>query len=159
MTLPLRGRAVGTYPGGDPDFLTVNGIATAIGPFQASGNVLRTGGSNPFYISGDFTLTSNTGDLTGTYDGWYEIPEPFLGVILVGGTFEITGGTERFEDAEGSGQAEGVVEFTESGPVLRLRFRGTVTMNVPQGEGHGGRCRRRGRRHRRGDDDDDEDED
>lgn len=174
VTLPLRGCAEGTYPGGDPDFLTVDGsvavdgIATPLGRFVASGNVDRHGGSNPFYISGDFTLTpvgpSHVGEMTGIYKGWYEIPEPFAGVVLVGAEFRITGGTGCFEGAEGSGEAEGVVEFTESGPVLKLRFWGTVTVKAPPREPREpreprtrrGRSHRQCRRHRHGDDGEDD---
>jgi len=135
--LPLRGFAVGAHGGRGPDSLTVRGIATALGPFEASGTVERNGGSNPFHVSGELSFACNTGELTGTYEGWYEIPERFEGLIPVGGTFVITGGTGRFEGAEGSGEGEGYVEFTESGPVLRVRLDGTVTMKVPQGRGRG----------------------
>lgn len=136
VTLPLRGFAVGTYEGGD-ESLIVEGTATAIGPFEASGDVVRDPG-DPFAISGNFTLSSRTGDLIGTYQGWYEIPEPFEGIIPVGANMVITGGTERFEDAGGSADVEGSVEFTGQGVVLRVRLRGTVTMKVPRGRGRGG---------------------
>ena len=135
VTLPLRGSAVGTYAGNSPELLTVEGVATAVGPFEAWGDVVRDA-ADPFAVSGTFTLSCHTGELNGTYQGWYDIPQPFAGIIPVGANFLITGGTERFEDASGSGDVEGRVELTGQGAVLKVRLRGTVTMNVPQGQGH-----------------------
>jgi len=96
-----------------------------VGRFQASGDVVRS--ADPFTVSGTFTLTANKGTLTGTYEGWWQIPEPFVGILPVGGSFVVTGGTAKYAGASGSGVITGEVEFTGQGAVLRVTFDGTLS--------------------------------
>jgi hypothetical protein len=60
-------------------------------------------------VDGAFTLTAANGDqIFGTYDTIVIVGD---GTIAASGTFEITGGTGRFDDASGSGIIDATGDF------------------------------------------------
>lgn len=130
-TEPFVGTATGTYPAGSqPDLLDVQGSIDTLGSFDASSDVIR--GGDPSVVSGVFSLHfSGNNVLQGTYDGWFEIPEPFEGVILVGGYMTFTGGSGQYKDASGGAEIQGQVEFGGGPSVLTLSFDGTVITKKP----------------------------
>lgn len=125
-TEPFVGTATGTYPaGGQPDFLDVQGNIDTLGSFQGSSDVI--GGGDPSLVSGVFSLHFGGNNvLQGTYEGWFQTPEPFEGVILVGGYMTFTGGTGKYKNASGGADIQGQVEFA-GGPHMTLSFNGSVT--------------------------------
>lgn len=125
--VPFRARYE-TYPEAEfvpPFYLKVAipaaGQATHLGEstWYADMWVCLTEEPNPQW-SDNMTFTAANGDkLFGTYEGWgTPIPDPEFW-----GTFEITGGTGRFEGVTGSGDYRGQV----TGETGMLYFEGTLT--------------------------------
>ncbi|NIV30456.1 MAG: hypothetical protein GWN58_13455 [Anaerolineae bacterium] len=116
-----------TYPEAELDFpylmveIPAAGQATHLGEstFYADMWVLLTVVPNPQW-SDNMTLTAANGDeLWGTYEGWgTPIPDPEFW-----GTFEISGGSGRFEGVTGSGAYWGQV----TGETGMLYLEGTLT--------------------------------
>lgn len=103
-----------------------HGVATAIGAFTvASVDCIRSADPNftpPFkFNSTQFVLTARNGDtVVMSYSGTASLSP--VGLLLLNGSFTITGGTGEFRKARGSGTLAGVED------ILSVPARGYVTL-------------------------------
>ena len=80
---------------------------------------------------GQFTLTTCSGTIQGTYRGHAGLPSA-AGNVYVSGEFTIAGGTEHFEDATGEGLL--VVVANLASPTADLELAGSLSVPPPQCE-------------------------
>ncbi len=93
--------------------ITGTGLANVVGAFTVtSTDCIRSNVPGQFFppytfSSSTFTLTAANGDqIVATYGGNAELSP--LGLLVLTGTYTITGGTGQFRDASGSGTLAGV---------------------------------------------------
>ena len=108
--------------GGRCDVLTVQidgtGHATHLGRFTTDQSHCASPASLDF-TAGVFTLTAANGDqLRGTYSGQFVPLEPPL--FAIDGQFTFVGGTGRFADATGGGDASGVQNLATGEATVEL---------------------------------------
>ena len=96
--------------------ITGTGLANVVGAFTVTSNdCIRSNVQGQFYppftfSSSTFTLTAANGDqIVATYGGNAELNP--LGLLVLTGTYTITGGTGQFHNAMGSGTLAGVEDI------------------------------------------------
>ena len=88
----------------------IHGTHTGVGTWSSFETVdLCSNGDGSGAVEGEFTLTAANGDqIFGTYTTLLLVGD---GAIAASGTYEITGGTGRFEDATGTGTIDATGDF------------------------------------------------
>jgi hypothetical protein len=124
--VPFKGSFSGTsiVVSGRCDVLTnvisATGQITHLGRFTtAQSHCIDPTGADPLaFTQGVFTFTAANGDtIFGTYSG-HLVPTATPGVFEVDGEFTIEGGTGRFANASGGGEASGETNLADpAGPV------------------------------------------
>jgi hypothetical protein len=132
--LPLAAYTTGTIEGlpPPPPFhlgFSGSGIASHMGCISLTGDELETFDKPPPLT----TQVTFIGTVTWTHKGGDSVIVKYQGTAKIGegfqGTFQIIGGTGRFEDADGNGQTWGTVEFdpvTKTGTFTQW-FVGTIS--------------------------------
>jgi len=118
----IEALAVG-FPSGVYD---ATGIATHLGKIIEFGTYEVVGPAGPglFFLAGEGTQIAANGDaLYFTFD---EIVDFNVEPFTAEGTFTITGGTGRFEDATGGGTFNTVGQFLDEGLGLMIHYDGTI---------------------------------
>lgn len=97
--------------------ITGTGLSNVVGPFIVTSNdCIRSNVPGQFFppftfSSKTFTLTAANGDtIVAKYAGNAELNP--LGLLVLSGTYEITGGTGQFRNASGSGTLAGVEDIS-----------------------------------------------